>query len=136
MARKHTVRRGLTLGDAAQNKPFGQFHGHVLDAVYGKVGAVFKQGFFNFFYKKTLAPHLCQRNILNDVAPGFDDGKFNRQFGIKRQQAAFYVLCLPQGQLAATGSDNERFTHACRLMPTACAVAAGTPRTAAATAAG
>ena len=74
--------------------------------MHGKVGAVFKQGFFNFLNKKTLAPHLCQRHILNDVALGLDDGKVNAQFGIKRQQTAFNVLCLPQGQLAASGSYN------------------------------
>ena len=74
--------------------------------MHGKVGPVIKQGFFNFFYKKALAAHLGQRNILNDVALGLDDDKVNGQFRIKRQQTAFDVFCLPEGQLTATGSDN------------------------------
>ena len=106
-ARKHAVGRRFALGDAAQYKPLGQFHGHVLDAVHGKVGPVVQQSFFNFFHKQALAAHLGQGNILNDVALGFDDDKINSQLGIQRQQTAFDVFCLPESQLTATGGDSE-----------------------------
>ena len=108
---KETVGAGLARRHAAQDQPFGQNHGHILDAVHGQVRPPVQQGLFDFLHEQALAAHFGQGHVQNDVAPGLDHVERNRQFGVLSFQAAFDVLGLPESQTAAASGDDEMLAH-------------------------
>jgi len=76
-------------------------------AVVGGDGA---QGFLDFLHEQALAAHLGQRHVEDDVAPGLQHQQFHGNARVLALDAGLDVFGLPQGQLAASGGDDE-FLH-------------------------
>ena len=105
---KEGVRGVFALGNGAKHQTFGQFHGHILHGMHGKVGSAVQKRFFDFLDEQALAADFGQRNIQNDVALGFENQQFNGNLArMLPFDAILDVVGLPECELGAARGDDD-----------------------------
>ena len=105
LAGDQNIKRILPLRNRADTEACRDIPGHILHAVNSDINVIVQKRFLDFFDKEPLAADLGQRHIQNFISLGFDDLNLNRQMRMLRFNGLFDPVCLPEGQLAAAGSD-------------------------------
>jgi hypothetical protein len=111
MAGDQDIKGIFTLWNRADTQAFRYIPRHVLHAVNSDIYATVQKRFFDFLNKQSLAPDLGQRHIQNLISLGFDDLNLYSQKRMPRFNGLFDPVCLPEGQLAAAGSDAQDGFH-------------------------
>ena len=103
------IARVFALANCHQPQALRELNRDIFHRVHGDVGAAFKHGHFELFYKQTFTADLGERGIQNDIAFGYHRYQFDNQARMRLLQCLFYKFCLPHCQRAFAGGNADRF---------------------------
>ena len=105
------VPRGFPGRNDADEQPLGQFGGHVLHRVDGKVHFAGEQRVLDFLDEQSLAADLGQRHVQDSVPLGGDLHQFNPHLRVGLFDLALNPGGLGDGQQAGAGADAQGCSH-------------------------